>query len=176
MAGGPAAVEQLQKRRCPVKKILLLAITLAICLFPGSPWADENNIVREQVKAEARRGFEQILELWRDESYEALYERLVHTPGSDFWTFADQMSHSGRKPDCCWERLQDVSVTFINPARVALSAKLGIEVEGMGTRFMVKTFTLVKEDGLWKIPEKDVIDLAEPNMQRIPKEIYYRSL
>jgi|AMWB02.1.fsa_nt_gi hypothetical protein len=159
-----------------MKELLFLATVLVTCLLPFDAHASDAHIVREQVKAEARRGFEEILQLWRDESYEALYERLTHTPGSDFWNFADQMNHSGRKPDCCWERLQDVSVTFINPARVALSAKLGIEVEGMGTRFMVKTFTLVKEGGLWKIPEKDVIDLAEPNMQRIPKEIYYRSL
>ena len=159
-----------------MKKILLLAITLATGLFCFPSWASDSNVAREQVKAEARRGFEEILELWRDESYEDLYDRLVHSPRSDFWLFADQMNHSGRKPACCWDRLQDVAVTYINPSRVALSAKLGIEVEGMGTRYVTKTFHLVKEDGVWKIPEGDIISLAEPNMQRIPKEIFYRSL
>lgn len=159
-----------------MKKILLLAITLATGLLSFPSWASDANIVQEQVKAEARRGFEEILDLWRDESYEELYERLVHTPGSDFWTFADQMNHSGRKPDCCWERLQDVSVTYISKARVALSARLGIEVEGFGTRFVTRTFNLVKKNGVWKIPEADVISIAEPNMQRIPKGIFYRSL
>jgi hypothetical protein len=159
-----------------MKMILLLAITLATCLLPFPSWALDPGIAQEQVKAEARLGFEEILELWRDESYEALYDRLVHSPRSDFTTFADQMNHSGRKPDCCWERLQDVSVTFISQSRVALSAKLGIEVEGMGTRFVTRTFHMVKEGGVWKIPEADVISLAEPNMQRIPKEIFYRTL
>jgi hypothetical protein len=127
------------------------------------------------VKAEARRGFEEILDLWRGESYEALYYRLAHSSRSDFGTFADQMNHSGRKPACCWEKLQDVSTTFVSQTRVDLSAKLGIEVEGVGTRFVTRTFSLVKDDGIWKIPEADVISLAEPNMQRIPREILYRT-
>ena len=79
------------------------------------------------------------------------------------------MNHSGRKPACCWEKLQDVSTTFISQTRVDLSAKLGIEVEGVGTRFVTRTFSLVKDGGVWKIPEADVISLAEPNMQRITK-------
>ncbi|MEA5112791.1 MAG: hypothetical protein VB050_02090 [Geobacteraceae bacterium] len=158
-----------------MKKILFLAIALASGLFSPPSWALDSNIVREQVKAEARRGFEEILDLWSDESYEALYHRLIHLSRSDFSNFADQMNHSGRKPACCWERLQDISVTFISQSQVALSAKVGIEVEGMGTRFVTRTFKLVKEEGVWKIPEADVISIAEPNMQRIPKEIFYRA-
>jgi hypothetical protein len=158
-----------------MKKTFILAITLTTALFSFPSWAADPNVVQEQVKAEARRGFEEILDLWRGESYEALYHRLVQSSRSDFSTFADQMNHSGRKPACCWEKLQDASTTFINQTRVDLSAKLGIEVEGVGTRFVTRTFSLVKDDGIWKIPEADVISLAEPNMQRIPKEILYRT-
>ncbi len=159
-----------------MKKFLLLAISLAfgLCSFPA--WAADAHVAQEQVKAEARRGFEEILELWRDGNYQALYDRLVISSRSDFATFADQMNHSGRKPACCWEQLQDVSVTYISRSRVSISAKLGIEVEGMGTRFVSRPFYLVKEGGEWKIHEADVISIAEPNMQRIPNEIYYRSL
>jgi hypothetical protein len=158
-----------------MKKVLLLAVTLATGFFSFGSWAADPNLVQEQVKAEARRGFEEILDLWRGESYEALYYRLVHSSRADFSTFADQMNHSGRKPACCWEKLQDVSTTYIDGGRVNLSARLGIEVEGVGTRFVTRTFSLVKESGVWKIPEADVISLAEPNMQRIPKEIIYRT-
>lgn len=159
-----------------MKKILLLTITLAAGFFSFPSWASDSSVAQEQVKAEARRGFEEILDLWRDESYEALYHRLVHSSGSDFSKFSDQMNHSGRKPACCWERLQDVTTIFLDRRRVDISAQLGIEVEGMGTRFVTRSFHLVKEDGVWKIPEVDVISLAEPNMQRIPKEILYRTL
>jgi hypothetical protein len=158
-----------------LKKKLFLAITLATALFSFPSWATDSNAAREQVKAEARRGFEEILDLWRGESYEALYYRLVHSSRGDFSTFADQMNHSGRKPACCWEKLQNVSMTYVDGNRVEISARLGIEVEGMGTRFVTRTFSLVKENGAWKLPESDIISLAEPNMQRIPKEILYRT-
>jgi hypothetical protein len=158
-----------------MKKTLLLAITLASALFSFPSWAADSDAAREQVKAEARRGFEEILDLWRGESYDALYSRLVHSSRSDFGVFADQMNHSGRKPACCWEKLQDVTATYISHTRVDLSVKLGIEVEGVGTRFVTRTFSLVKDGWAWKIPESDVISLAEPNMQRIPKEILYRT-
>ena len=60
-----------------MKKALLLTIALATALFSFPSWAADPNVVQEQVKAEARRGFEEILDLWRGESYEALYYRLV---------------------------------------------------------------------------------------------------
>lgn len=158
-----------------MKKMILLAIALATGLLSFSSWAGDPNVIQEQLKAEARRGFEEILDLWRGESYEALYYRLIHSSGSDIMKFADQMNHSGRKPACCWEKLQDVTGAYVDGRRVDLSARLGIEVEGVGTRFVTRTFSLVKEGGVWKISEADVISLAEPNMQRIPRDIIYRT-
>lgn len=158
-----------------MKKCLLPAIALATVFLSCFAWAADDSALREQVAAEARMGFEEILDIWRGERYDALYNRLIHSPGSGFPKFADQMNHSGRKPACCWEKLQDVSARFVSRTRAELSAKLGIEVEGVGTRFVTRVFSLVKDDGVWKIPESDVISLAEPNMQRIPKEIIYRT-
>jgi hypothetical protein len=169
------AVESSIKEMFPMKRALLPTIALLFALFSFPARAENPNAFQEQVKAEARRGFEEILDLWRGESYDALYYRLVHSSRSNFGAFADQMNHSGRKPACCWEKLQDVSVTYISRTQAGLSARLGIEVEGVGTRFVTRTFTLVKDGGVWKIPESDVISLAEPNMQRIPKEILYRT-
>jgi len=124
---------------------------------------------------DARRGFEEILDLWRDERYDDLYDRLIPTPGSDRWRFVEQLNYSGRRPACCWEKLQDVSITFIDERSVSLNARLGMEVEGVGTRFVTRSFHLEKRNGIWTLPEADVISLAEPNMQRIPREIPVRS-
>lgn len=152
----------------------IIAIVLAM-VMSGAAWSDGPDAAREQVKAEALRGFEEILDLWRGDDYGALYSRLVHTPGSDTWKFADQLNHSGRRPACCWEKLQDVTVTVLDQGRVEILARLGIEVEGVGTRFVTRSFSLVKAGGVWRLPEADVISLAEPNMQRIPKEYLYRT-
>lgn len=158
-----------------MRKCLLIVCMLAGWTMVGGAWAADPNMVREQAKAEALRGFEEILDLWRGDNYDALYARLVHSPGSDAWKFADQLNHSGRRPACCWEKLQDVTVTVVDQGRVDIFARLGIEVEGVGTRFVTRTFSLVKQGGVWRLPEADVITLAEPNMQRIPKEYLYRS-
>lgn len=158
-----------------MKRILLLAIALTACLVCFAAWAAEPPVARQQVMDEARRGFEEILDLWRDERYAELYDRLIPTPGSDRWRFEEQLNYSGRRPACCWEKLQDVSITFIDERSVSLHARLGIEVEGVGTRFVTRSFHLEQQRGVWKLPEADVISLAEPNMQRIPREIPVRS-
>jgi hypothetical protein len=68
-----------------------------------------------------------------------------------------------------------VALVYLDENSVLLTAKLGIEVEGFGTRFVTRSFHLSKEDGVWRLPEADILTLAEPNMQRIPREIRERS-
>jgi len=157
-----------------VKSILLLSLLLITCFSSTFSWADDSLRHQQQILDEARYGFEQILDLWRQEQYDALYDRLVPEPGSERWNFIDQLNHSGRRPACCWEKLQDVTLDYLDDATVLLSARLGIEVEGFGTRFVTRSFRLVKECGIWRLPEGDIISLAEPNMQRIPREILNR--
>jgi hypothetical protein len=159
-----------------MKTLVFAALVLAL-LFPAAgSWAGDTNAAREQVKAEAQRGFEEILDLWRAERFDELYDRLVPAGGSDRWQFVDQLNHSARRPACCWEKIQDVSVVYLADDSVLLTARLGIEVEGFGTRFVTRSLRLVKETGVWKIAEHEIIALAEPNMQRIPREILERPL
>jgi hypothetical protein len=159
-----------------MKALVFVALVFAV-LFPAAgSWCAEPIAAREQVKAEARRGFEEILDLWRDWNYDALYKRILPAAGSDKWHFVDQLNHSARRPACCWEKIQDVSVVYVDGDTVILAARLGIEVEGFGTRFVTRSIRLVREQGVWKIAEAEIIDLAEPNMQRIPREILERPL
>lgn len=159
-----------------VKKMVLLVMVLSVMFFGGVSWAGESSADRAQITAEARRGFEEILDLWRDRSYDALYERTLTAGGPDQWSFVDQLNHSARRPACCWEKIQDVSLVYVDAHTVQLNARLGIEVEGFGTRFVTRSFRLQKEAGVWKIAATEIIALAEPNMQRIPREIIERPL
>ena len=154
-----------------MRLILLVSIILATSFISAGSWAASPIVGREQVEAEAVRGFEEILDLWRGENYDELYYRLIPSRGSDIWKLVDLMNHSGRKPACCWEKMQDVKLTYVGQKIVGITTKLGIEVEGIGTRFVTRSFSIVKEEGVWKLPEADIISLAEPNMQRIPREI-----
>ncbi len=159
-----------------MKRILVVLLVMASCLTSAGSWANETYNHQQQICNEARRGFEEILDLWRAWSTDELYDRVVPSAGSDRWDFVDQLNHSARRPACCWEKMQDVSVVYYDDNTVLLTAKLGIDVEGVGTRFVTRTFRLVRENGVWKIPETDIISLAEPNMQRIPREILERPL
>ena len=113
----------------------------------------------------------EILNLWRDGEFSALYLRTIPMQGKGRGYFVERLLYASRRPACCWEQLQDVTVTYLDEQRVSLTAKLGMEVEGVGTRFVSRSFYLVKEAGVWKVPMVDILDLAEPNLQRIPSKI-----
>ncbi|MRR06335.1 MAG: hypothetical protein EG828_05235 [Deltaproteobacteria bacterium] len=154
-----------------MKWILVASLALATCFSSAGSWAADAQSRQLQITGEARRGFEEILDIWRQESFDELYDRLVPDAGSDRWDFVDQLNHSARRPACCWKKIADVTVVYLDDTAVLLTARLGIEVVGFGTRFVTRTFRLVKESGVWRLPESDILSLAEPNMQRIPREI-----
>jgi len=123
----------------------------------------------------ARQGFEQILDLWRAENYEGLYTRLTHSPEQGWDYFAGRIVYASRIPACCWEKLQEVKLTVIGKDRVTINAKVGMEVEGVGTRFVMRDFVMQYSDGIWKLPMRDILDLSQYNLQRIPRQIYERA-
>lgn len=130
----------------------------------------------DSAAAEARWGFEQILDFWRAEDYEGLYARLEHPPDKGWEYFAQRIVYASRRPACCWEKLQEVKTTVVNADTVIVSARVGLEVEGAGTRFVVRDFTLHRSDGVWKLPMDVILDLADYNLQRIPRKFYERRL
>ena len=126
--------------------------------------------------AEARRGFEQILDLWRAENYEGLYARLEHPPDKGWEYFAQRIVYASRLPACCWEKLQEVKTAEIDADTVIINARVGFEAEGVGTRFVVREFTLRRSGGVWRLPMQVILDLADCNFQRIPRKVYDRRL
>jgi hypothetical protein len=128
-----------------------------------------------QVTTEARIAFEQILDLWRAEELERLYGRLADPAQKGWGYFAERMVYASRVPACCWEKLQEVSVSARNADHVVISARVGFEVEGVGTRFVTRDFHLQRIDGIWKLPMDDVLNLSAYNFQRIPRKIYQRT-
>ncbi len=129
----------------------------------------------EATEENARQGFEQILDLWRAENYEGLYMRLTHSPEQGWDYFAGRIVYASRIPACCWEKLQEVRLTVVGKDRVTINAKVGMEVEGVGTRFVTRDFVMQRSDGIWKLPMWDILDLSQYNLQRIPRQIYERA-
>lgn len=152
-------------------RIFWLACLLMV-MVAGSVAAETGR----ETAAAAQQGFEEILDLWRAENYEELYTRLEHPPDKGWPYFAQRIVYASRLPACCWEKLQDVRVTVVDPDTVLINAKVGFEVEGIGTRFVVRNFTLRRRNGVWQLPLSLILDLANYNIQRIPRKIYERQL
>ncbi len=151
-------------------KVILAAVFLAFAICGPAVGAGT-----EAAEEEARQAFTQILDLWRSEQYEALFARLTYPPEQGWDYFAGRIVYASRIPACCWEMLQDVRSTAFNPDHVGIHAKVGLEIEGVGTRFVTRDFVLRRVNGIWKLPMRDILDLSQFNFQRIPRRIYERA-
>jgi hypothetical protein len=151
-------------------KSLLASIVLFIFVF-----ITVTGYCSEAIEDQAQQGFEQVLDLWRAEDYEGLYARLTHPPEQGWDYFAGRIVYASRIPACCWEKLQEVKMTVTDKDSVIINAKVGLEVEGVGTRFVTRDFAMHRIGVIWKLPMRDILDLSQYNLQRIPRQIYERA-
>ena len=152
---------------------MVLRYAFLFLLLASSPaGANSGN----NVAAEAQQGFKEILDLWRAENYEGLFTRLEHPPDKGWTFFAQRIVYASRIPACCWEMLQEVQTTVFGTDNVMINARVGFEVEGVGTRFVVRDFTLHSNRGVWMLPLQVILDLADYNFQRIPRKVYERQV
>lgn len=113
----------------------------------------------ERVQAEARQGFEQILDLWRDGKYLELYDRTTRSGKETRERFSARLSGAPLKPACCWEKMQDVSIAVKKENAVSVRARIGLE-GAVEKEYKTRSFKLVKEDGVWKISQTDILGLS----------------
>jgi hypothetical protein len=150
---------------------LLAAVLLSLLIC-----ASAMGFSKAEVEESAQQGLKQILNLWRMEDYEGLYSRLTHPPEHGWDYFAGLIVYASRIPACCWEQLQQVKTTAVGMDRAVVSAKVGLEVEGVGTRFETRDFHMDRIGDVWMLPMREILDLSRYNLQRIPRKIYERPL
>lgn len=136
---------------------LLSIFMLLVSVYPVSGGIP--NPADEEIKSKAQHGFEEILDLWHDGKFDALTERTIARGKLSKENFISRLSTGSRKPACCWEKMQDVSITVITDNSVDLRAKVGLEGTG-STEFITKSFRMTKGDGVWKISQSDIFSLA----------------
>jgi len=70
-------------------------------------------------QTEVRQGFEQILDFWRDGRFVELYDR---TSGGKMprEAFVKRFPAAELKPTCCWDKLQDVTVSMQTASKATL--------------------------------------------------------
>ena len=111
---------------------LLLVSVLVLSLFvsPVSGIAQELTTADlRYIAFTAQRGFEHILQLWKDQRFAELYEFGTFASQVDVSpeAFARYMSYASRTLECCWLLLQNVESRVVAPDTVYVKARVGFK-------------------------------------------------
>ncbi len=149
-------------------RLVQLGVVFFIVLtaFPVS--AKARHAESGNVRNDPESGFGEILDLWRNGNYDELWRRTTSSGNQTKESFISRLESAGRRPACCWEKLQDVTVTTRDDRKATLQAKVGLEGKDGSTEFVTKRFKMVNEDGLWKMSTSEVLSIAEKGKK------YYR--
>ncbi|HEY6008922.1 MAG TPA: hypothetical protein VIU40_11415 [Geobacteraceae bacterium] len=145
--------------------MLLRAVVLVVLLGSATAgWGMTPYVGEEELKAEVQRGVEQTLDLWRDGRYDELYHHTVTTGTQTKEQFVKALAAAPLRPVCCWDKIRDVRVSLKGDSAATVKATLGFEGGG-GTEYKTRPFKLVKEDGVWRMQQKDILAFAEAKTQ-----------
>jgi hypothetical protein len=139
---------------------LALVLMLAVSLTTVCPARERtSHIAGDEIKTEAERAFGEILELWHTGKYDELYEKTRSGGTQTRQSFIGKLSAVPFRPACCWQQMQDVTVTVKNEKNVVIRAKIGME--GLGdTHYRTGSFKLRKENGVWRVSRSELLSLA----------------
>lgn len=142
-----------------MKNLLILFVLGIATLFASHATGRSAYQTDAELSGSARTAFEEILDLWRGGNYDRLYERTRMNGKTAKEDFASRLEGSPRKPACCWQKLQDLSVHVENDDTAVIRAKVGLEGTS-GIIYKTRSFRLVREGETWRISQTDLFSLA----------------
>lgn len=126
-------------------------------LLPFLLGATESDEVRA-IKEEATGALVEILKLWHQEDYGAIYDRGTTTTKRLFGRqeFISRMKGLGCRTTCCHTTFEVEAVDYRSPTLVVVKGKVGFEFSGrVPPRFLcapaVRSFPMNKEPDGWRI-------------------------
>lgn len=156
-----------------IKKILFGAFML-FCLLPASA-VGISTAEKRKAETEVSNAFERIITLWKDESFEALYEygdkesrSIISRDG-----FVGTMKGNAWVLACCRETVNDVEITVGSGTRATVKARVGYAARfgGVDTVFIDQTFPMTFQDGDWRT---DLRKISYPNERALPEIFRFR--
>ncbi len=147
---------------------LLLFLAALLLIVAGTVPAPAKTLYQseEELKTEVRRQFEEILDLWREGNYAALYRRTTGGRESKE-AFAKRLSEAPRKPACCWEKLQDPEIAIVSNTMATIYGKVGLEGTD-NTTHQTRTFTLTLSGDSWRVSRSDILSLSGATKKKRP--------
>jgi len=142
-------------------RLLLLYIFCGMILCLSSPgMAGQSGPDTQLTELEIRRDFEAALDLWRDGRYEELYGRTYVSGRVSRESVLQRLAAAGRRPACCWEKLQEVEISVGTGNTATLQARIGLEGRFGAIEHNTRSFRLLRQDGHWKPAMADILSLA----------------
>ncbi|GAM09895.1 hypothetical protein OR1_02177 [Geobacter sp. OR-1] len=138
--------------------ITVLAV-FVLTLSSVSAFARSAYQTDSEASTAARAAFEEILDLWRADRYDDLYDRTQHGGKTAKEDFARKLGNATFKPACCWQKMQDVSVHVENDDIAVVRAKVGLEGDG-DIQYKTRSYRMVREGDIWRISQSDLFSLA----------------
>lgn len=147
---------------------LLLFLAALFLIIAGTVPASARTLYQseEELKTEVRRQFEEILDLWREGNYSALYRRTTGGRESKE-AFAKRLNEAPRKPACCWEKLQDPEIAIVSDTMATIYGKVGLEGTD-NTTHQTRTFTLTLSGDNWRVSRSDILSLSGATKKKRP--------
>ena len=142
------------------------AVAVVVLAAFGTSGARTARTADPQEAAEARQGLEEILDLWRDGNYGVLHGRTVSGGKESREGFVRKLEHAAFRPACCWEKLQDVTVSLGKGDTVSVRGRFGLEGGPSGTEYATRSVRLVRENGVWKASQSDLLSLSGGKRKR----------
>ena len=150
-----------------MKRFVLLLSMLAILLLPTFSLADQRTDPREQAISDT-------LDLWRDGSFEKLYDQLSHRSGMTRESFVSQMRDLGSvRPSCCHQKLRDFRLISEKRTTAKVYARIGMDGTNVINDTRSRDFTLDHEEGRWKMRLADIKSLAGLSKKKARSAKYY---
>jgi len=142
-------------------RCLILCFCCGMMLWlPPHTLAAAPDPATQQAERKIRRDFEIVLDLWRDGRYDELYERTYASGKHSRESFTRRIAAAGRKPACCWEKLQDVSVSPGQTGKATLHARIGLENSRGATEYCTRSFRMINDGETWKPARSEILSLA----------------
>ena len=132
--------------------IFLLSLLLSL-LVSLPVLADQRNDPIEQAMSDT-------LDLWRESSFDKLYDSLSHRNNMTRESFIDHMKYTALRPSCCHKKLSAFRVISSRKASSTVYASIGMEGGSTSSDTRTREFTLDHDAGEWKMRLADIKSLA----------------
>lgn len=142
-----------------MKSLLLVSVAFMSLLFAFPAAAKQEVANPDAIKTEAVRAFEKILDLWHAGDFDHLYDKTTVAGRDTRESFRKKMEAAKLKPSCCWEKMQDVTVSVKSNSSVVVRAKIGLDGTG-DMVYKTKSFRMTNEFGEWRIARSEILSLA----------------